>query len=555
MRILTILTNLMGNLGFIALIVVVLNRFPSFGRLMQKETYARRDIAVLALLFGALGIYSTYNGTEISGAIANTRVMAIIAGGLLCGPTVGIASGLIAGAHRLMLIPFGITSVPCTISTILAGVLSGYLSVKIKRRRWLAGLVIVLLMGVLEIGLILSLSKPFATALQISESIFIPMTFANGIGAAILILLIEDTIEQKDKIAAAQAKLALEIANETLPYFRAHDSGSYEKICKIINTNMKSDAVSITSTTTILAHVGMGDDHHIKNQPIQTKSTLECIQTSRPIILRTAEDIHCGVAGCPLKSGIIVPLHVGKETVGTLKIYYNTENRVNERIKSLAVGISQFIFTQMELTRIAELEEKTRISEIKALQAQINPHFLFNALNTIAAFVRTSPDQARELIVNLSGYLRYNLEAPSHMVSINKELRQVMDYVEIEKARFGARLSVEYDIDYHIETKIPAFIIQPLVENSIKHGILPSERNGLVQIRVHRSGGQLHISILDNGVGIRQEVIDNLEGEDNRRVGLKNVNNRLKLLYGEGLRFERLHPGTRVSFAIKEADA
>lgn len=553
-QIFDILTNLIKNLGFIALIVVVLNRFPSFGRLMQKEKYRKRDIAVLSLLFGALGIYSTYSGTNVGGAIANTRMMAIIAGGLLCGPTIGIASGLIAGLHRLLFIPYGITSVPCAISTALAGVFSGYLHTKIKykSKKWFIGLMVVLFMGIFEIVLILCISRPFNIALYISKNIFIPMTFANGFGAAILIQLIEDTIQQKDKIAAAQAKLALEIANETLPYFKSSDNDSYEKICRIINENIKSDAVAITNTTHILAHVGVGDDHHFKNQPIQTKATLDCIRTNQPIILSTAHDINCSVKGCPLKSGIVVPLNVGKETIGTLKIYYVSENMINERIKSLAVGISQFIFTQMEMVKISELEEKARISEIKALQAQINPHFLFNALNTIAAFVRTSPDRARELIVNLSNFLRYNLEGSSNMVSVYREMHHVMDYIEIEKARFGSKLEIEYDIANNIKIPIPSFIIQPLVENSIKHGILPSERSGFVKIRAHQHEKQLFISIIDNGVGIRQEVIDHLDSSDNRRVGLKNVNNRLKLLYGEGLKFERLNPGTKISFTVKE---
>lgn len=553
-QILNTLTSLIRNLGFIAIIVVILNRIPSFTRLMQKEKYSKNDILILSVLFGALGIYGTYNGTNINGAIANTRVMAIIAGGLLCGPTVGIVAGFIAGLHRLLLIPIGITSIPCTITTILAGFFSGFFYMKAENsnKKWFIGLIGVILMGILEIILILSISKPFEVALNISKFIFIPMTCANGIGAAILILLIEDTIVQKDKIAASQAKLALEIANQTLPYFKSNNSDAYEKICNIINSNIKSDAVAITNLTTILAHVGIGNDHHIEGQKIKTKATLECLVTQKPIILKNANDINCSVSSCPLKSGIIVPLKIGNETIGTLKIYYGTEDMINYRIKSLAIGISQIISTQMELTKITELEEKTRISEIKALQAQINPHFLFNALNTIASFVRTNPDNARELIVNLSQYLRYNLESSNDLVSVYKEMSQVMAYVEIEKARFGSKLEIEYDIDYNINIKIPSFIIQPLVENAIKHGILPSDRNGFVKVKANQKEKELFISITDNGVGIKQEVIHHLNSTSNTRVGLKNVNNRLELLYGEGLKFELLNPGTKISFKIKE---
>ena len=118
-------------------------------------------------------------------------------------------------------------------------------------------------------------------------------------------------------------------------------------------------------------------------------------------------------------------------------------------------------------------------AEIKALQTQINPHFLFNSLNTIASFVRINPTKARELIINLSVFLRYNLEIGDELVDVYSELEQVKAYVAIEKARFGEKLHVIYNIQDNIDIKMPSLIIQPIVENSIKHGILKSGRKGI----------------------------------------------------------------------------
>ena len=118
-------------------------------------------------------------------------------------------------------------------------------------------------------------------------------------------------------------------------------------------------------------------------------------------ILRSAEEIKCTCKKCPLKSAIIVPLKENEKVIGTLKLYYSKENGISYINEKLAVGLSQIISTQLEISKVSKLEELATKAEIKALQAQINPHFLFNALNTIVSFVRINPESARQLIVNL----------------------------------------------------------------------------------------------------------------------------------------------------------
>ena len=144
----------------------------------------------------------------------------------------------------------------------------------------------------------------------------------------------------------------------------------------------------------------------------------------------------------------------------------------------------------MEISKIEKIKEAKNKAEIKALQTQINPHFLFNALNTITSFIRINPDKARSLIINLSTYMRYNLEVNSNLIDINKELEQVKAYVEIEQARFGDKLKVIYDIDEDIDVKIPSLIIQPLVENAIIHGIRENGGSGTVKISVKKENNK-----------------------------------------------------------------
>ena len=356
-------------------------------------------------------------------------------------------------------------------------------------------------------------------------------------------------------MAAKQAQLALEIANKTLPYFREINSDSLEKICSIIKDSTGAAAVAITDKTTILAHVGLGSDHHISGEPIQTSATEEVIKDGRMRILNSPQEIECSSKNCQLKSAHIVPLKEENEVIGTLKLYSAKENGISFTHEKLAIGLSQLISTQLEISKVGMLKDLAAKAEIKALQAQINPHFLFNALNTIVALLRVNPDSARELIVNLSTYLRFNIEETSTFVDISKELQQVKAYVEIEKARFGDKLNVTYDIDESIQVKIPSLIIQPIVENSIKHGILKGSGFGNVRICVKRHDtNEVKVTVEDDGVGVPQAIIDSIYAGNvgENKIGMSNVDIRLRHIYGAGLTIERPAVGTKISFILNE---
>lgn len=550
--------NLINNLGYVILIAFIISSFSVFKRIIQKDDFKRRDLTLLAITFAIFGIIGTYSGTDVNGAIANTRIIGIMAGGILYGPFVGIVSGLIAGLHRFTYDIGGITSIPCAITTILAGFISAFIYKKGQNQpKWLYGLIGGIVVESIEMLLILYISNPFDTAVSIVESIYLPMSFTNALGICILILLIQKLLNEKEQIAAKQAQLALEIANKTLPYFREINNDSLSKICSIIKESTGAAAVAITDKSTILAHEGLGSDHHISGEQIQTTATMQVINDGQMRILNSPEEIECISKKCPLKSSIIVPLKEDEEVIGTLKLYYGKENGISFTVEKLAIGLSQLISTQLEISKVGKLKELATNAEIKALQAQINPHFLFNALNTIISFLRFDPNSARELIINLSTYLRYNIEETNTFVSINKELEQVKAYVEIEKARFGEKLKVIYNIDENINLKIPSLIIQPLVENSIKHGILKGSGSGNVKIEVKKINfNTVKIIIEDDGVGIPEEVITSIHSGEDRgnRIGLSNVDSRLRYIYGKGLLIERLKVGTKISFVVYNID-
>jgi two-component system LytT family sensor kinase len=551
-----LLRSLTNNLGYVILIAFFVSRIGSFKNIVQKDKFRKRDLVMLSIIFGSFGILGTYTGTEVNGAIANTRIIGVMAGGILCGPFVGLMAGVIAGMHRLLVDINGITSIPCTITTIISGIIAGGIyKISKENNKWVYGLIGGLLMEILEMVLILTMAHPYSKALAIVKSIYFPMSFTNAIGIAILIVIIQKIHEEKEEIAAKQAQIALEIANKTLPYFREMDENSLEEICGIIRESIDADAVAITNTEYILAHVGVGADHHIKGHRIVTEATKKVIKEGNLLSLTNAEQIDCPNLNCHLKSAIIAPLTEGNKIIGTLKIYYCKDDAISFRNINLAVGLSQIISTQLEISKLGELKHMANKAEIRALQAQINPHFLFNALNTIISFIRLNPNRARELIINLSTYLRYNLEAGEKPVDIYRELEQVKAYIEIEKARFGEKLHIIYSIEDNLDVKIPSLIIQPIVENAIKHGILEGKGYGTVTIEIKKVLGEnTNIVIEDDGVGISEEIIEKVyesKMEENK-IGMSNVHNRLKYIYGEGLIIERLQNGTRIHFNVRK---
>jgi two-component system LytT family sensor kinase len=169
-------------------------------------------------------------------------------------------------------------------------------------------------------------------------------------------------------------------------------------------------------------------------------------------------------------------------------------------------------------------------ARIDALSHQINPHFLFNTLASISSLVRTKPETARMLILKLSNMLRRRLRQQDHFIPLREELASVDEYLDIEVIRFGSQLQVEKDVSPDtLDVPVPSMILQPLVENSIKHGIAPKVGGGRILIRTTREDDHLVIEIHDNGLGMSDDRLQNaLSGG----IGLSNVDERLRVVYG-----------------------
>lgn len=256
-----------------------------------------------------------------------------------------------------------------------------------------------------------------------------------------------------------------------------------------------------------------------------------------------------------------------------IQTFYNAEKGLLPEKKSRGVPdeydvildnvIQVFLKSTYLQRQLAEKQYKQEIAEKAALQLQINPHFLFNTLQTLdfkALELSRKPGSLNRMIQNLSDILKYSLEDPGKFVTLRDELIYLKKYIEIQKERYGSQLIIYFEVDDNLnDMLIPRLILQPLVENSISHGIAAQTDSGYIKVRIFRSAKGIRFVIIDSGIGLDREEIRRLyahiNNENSRNIGLTNVNRRLLLQYGPE---HILHiqgkkgMGTCISFVLPE---
>ena len=558
-----LLVNLLERLGIFAIAFILIMRFDIFKRLLTGKANRYEKLS-LSVLFGLFGIAGTYMGVPIQNAIANSRVVGVALGGILGGPLVGFAAGVIAGGHRYLIDIGGFTATACGVATILEGLAGGLIYRRLKRRpfdpevAFLTGV----LVETLQMVILLIMAKPFAESVKLVSIIGLPMILVNSFGLALFVELVSSVFKEKERFAAFQAQTALNIALRTLPFLRGGlSSASATETARIILEMTDLDAVAISDETLILAYQGAENDHHKPGTPFLHASTRTALTTGRIVAPLTRQEIGCTNATCRLGSVIIVPLVKQDRTIGTLQLARLKENGITPLDIELANGLAHLFSNQLEISALDEQKKLVREAEIKALQAQINPHFLFNAINTIISYTRTSPETAAGLLVKLADFFRTNVNPGTRSVPLSTELDHCRAYIAIESARFEERIRVAYDIDEEaLGCLLPPLILQPLVENALKHGILPREEGGSVTIGAQREAGQVRVRVTDNGVGMSAEQVaalflDTVPSSPGEGAGiaLKNVNARLIACFGadHALRVDSAPgKGTTVSFTV-----
>jgi len=453
-----------------------------------------------------------------------------------------------------------ITTFACAVSPPFEGLVAGYIGIWIrdKDKKWIYAALTGAIGELMRKVSVLIFVKPFPLAVETVRYITLPMVLINSIGLGLLFMIMENLLKDEEVEIARTAELALDIAERSVIYLKdGIYSRDLKKIASLIFDMSEYTAVTITDREQILAHVGTDTPRHKVGNPIVTGLTESILETGETRVYRDCPEPECSHRSrCPLKSVIIFPLVEDGENVGTVKMYKDAMQDMTTIDEKFGEGLAQFFETTLTMNSLQLKSQQVKEAELKALQAQINPHFLFNSLTVISSLCRTDSDRARDLVYHLSNFFRQNLNGTGEMISVLTEIEHVKSYVEIEKARLGDKLQVSYEIDERTALQVPPLLLQPIVENAIKHGLYPKRDVGHVDIIINENAGYVNIEIIDDGIGMDEETLNRIQNpsriKDNS-IGLRNVMNRLKGHFGSACCFEvssQVGVGTRVKIVI-----
>lgn len=553
----TLFILMLERVGLIIVLAYLLLSIPYFKTLLMKRERWQSKIQLI-VIFSVFAFISNFTGVEISGdqqivnqlftaldptsSLANTRVLTIGVSGLIGGTPVGFVVGIVSGLTRYA--QGGNDPHIYIISSTLIGLLSGLFGNTFIRQNTFPkssdGIYMGVITEVVQMGLILIFSSSLAQAWNLVQLIALPMVLTNSIGMALFLSIIQSFNKLEQETRAVQTHAVLELAESSLPYFRAGlTEEASGKAAHIIQETMKVSAVSITDTERIVAHVGAASDHHKPPHMILTDLSKEVIATGKVKEAHSKREIGCHVDNCPLQAAIVIPLTVRDEVRGTLKFYFTDQQKLTYVERQLAEGLGKIFSSQLEFGEVDLQKRLLQDAEIKSLQAQVNPHFFFNALNTISALIRIDSEKARDLLFQLSAFFRSNLQgARQNLISIDKELEQVDAYLSLEQARFPERFSIEKNIEKSVRNYlVPPFMIQILVENALKHAFKGRKSDNAVIIEIAEDDDYIVISVSDNGIGIREDILDDLGTEiidsaEGTGSAVENLNKRLISLFG-----------------------
>jgi len=314
-----------------------------------------------------------------------------------------------------------------------------------------------------------------------------------------------------------------------------------QRAAKHLHTLLGSDGIAVTDTDRVLVVDGPG------GAALTVESVAGVLATGRPAVVAPPNDSASGLRW------VVAPLVVDDRVVGTL-VALTTD--ADAGLVRATTEVARWVSSQLELAELDASRTRLAEAEVRALRAQISPHFIYNALTAIASYVRTDPEHARELLIDFADFTRYSFRRHGDFTTLAEELRSIDRYLTLERARFGDRLQVTVRVAPEVlPVAVPYLCLQPLVENAVRHGLEAKSGPGHITILAEDGVGECRISVEDDGVGADPEQVRlAMTGEgDSDSIGVGNVDERLRSVFGDeyGLVIET-GPGlgTKVSMRV-----
>ena len=289
-----------------------------------------------------------------------------------------------------------------------------------------------------------------------------------------------------------------------------------------------SPVTALTDTARLLAWEGRFDHHRDSAEVLAHR-----VAVSGRTEVADSRPLACHRAGCEIRHAVAVPLEVEGRVVGSLQAY---APRSSAALLRAAEEVGAWVSGQLELAELDESRTRLVEAELRALRAQISPHFVYNSLSAIASFVRTDPDRARELLLEFADFTRYSFRRHGEFTTVAEELRSIERYLVLEQARFGSRLQVQVQVAPEVlGVTMPFLCLQPLVENAVRHGLEGRPGGGRVTLTARDDGAEAEISVEDDGEGADPERVRRILSGDavGDSVGLGNVDARLRSVFGD----------------------
>lgn len=498
---------------------------------------------LLGVIFGVFCIISDYIGIQVTGALPNARVIGVLSAGFLGGPVSGFITTVIAATHRYLIFPERISTVACVLSAIIHGLIGSFIGWKKKGNRQYSNtflLGVTFISEMIHIVLILLLTRPFDAAVEIVKIVIVPMVIINSVGMVIFFNVFKSIFNTEDLKVASKVSQSMRIAERCTPYLGdvETDPKSAGKIIDIIMEEYHCQGAALIDSMKFLALSGAFAKIILtENNYPRLLSATKTYKTTRISRVPIPED-----GFYPLyQQNVIIsaPILLDEGKVLALVILVKKNAYSYRADIEFATGLANHFAMQMKIAKMEKQKEELRKAELRTLQSQINPHFLFNSLNTISYFCREKPEKARELLLALSSYFRNMLDDIDYMVTLDTELEHVKAYTMLEEARFEKRLSIEINADPEaLKCCVPNLILQPIVENAVHHGAMQREKGvGKVIVNVKQEEKSTRIDVIDNGPGIDYRIIQSLYGGEkveHTGIGMMNVQQRLIAIYGNG---------------------
>jgi two-component system, LytTR family, sensor kinase len=324
---------------------------------------------------------------------------------------------------------------------------------------------------------------------------------------------------------------AVHAATSLLPYLRRGlTADSAPRAAPHLRTLTGASAVALADAGALLAFDGAGADHHHAGDPVTALAG-----ELRDDRVRVEPRLQCPDPACPLRSAIAAPLVVRERRVGALVALYDRPGRLRLEETRVVSEAAALVSAMVELSEMEAQGERLARAELRALRAQISPHFIYNALAAVASFIHSRPEEARELLTEFAEFIRYAFARQRAYVTVADELRYVEKYLRLEQARFGERLRVRVQVDPEVlQAVLPVLSLQPLVENAVRHGVEREPEGGMVAIEGIDLGNDVALRVSDDGAGIDPERAQAALSGEGPGIGLGNVHGRLLSTFGDG---------------------